>query len=44
LKQVKNISGQTISLYRENLPSGLYFIGLTEENKIISFEKLIISN
>lgn len=44
LKQVKNISGQTISLYRENLPSGFYFIGLTEENKIISFEKLIISN
>ena len=44
LKQVKNISGQTIFFYRENLPSGLYFIGLTEENKIISFEKLIISN
>jgi hypothetical protein len=44
LKQVKNISGHTISLYRENLPSGLYFIGLTEENKIILFDKLIISN
>ncbi len=42
LKQINNISGQTISLNRENLPSGIYFIGLTEYNKIISIEKLII--
>ncbi len=44
LKQVKNISGQTVSLYRENLASGLYFIRLTEENKIIAVEKLIITD
>ncbi len=44
LKQVKNISGQTISLSRDNLPSGLYFIRLTEENKIIAVEKLIITD
>ncbi|NVO03031.1 MAG: T9SS type A sorting domain-containing protein [Bacteroidetes bacterium] len=42
LKQVKNISGQTVSLSRDNLPSGLYFIRLIEENKIIAVEKLII--
>jgi hypothetical protein len=44
LKQVKNISGQTISLNLENLSHGLYFIRLTEENKIISIKKLIITN
>jgi Secretion system C-terminal sorting domain len=42
VKQVKNISGQTVSLSRDNFPSGLYFIRLTEENKIIAIEKLII--
>jgi hypothetical protein len=44
LKQVKNISGQTVSLTRDNLKSGLYFISLTEENKIIAVEKLIITD
>ncbi len=44
LKQVKNISGQTVSLSRDNLPSGLYFIRLTEGNKIIASEKLIITD
>lgn len=43
VKQVKNISGQTVSLSRGNLPSGLYFIRLTEENKVIAVEKLIIT-
>ncbi|MFZ4413290.1 MAG: T9SS type A sorting domain-containing protein, partial [Bacteroidales bacterium] len=44
VKQVKNISGQTVSLSRDNLPSGLYFIRLIEENKIIAVEKLIITD
>jgi hypothetical protein len=44
LKQMKNISGQNISLTRENLPSGIYFIRLTDENKIIAVDKLIISD
>jgi hypothetical protein len=42
LKQVKNICGQTVSLSRDHLPGGLYFIRLTEENKIIAEEKIII--
>ena len=42
LKQVNNISGQTISLSRDNLSSGLYLIRLTEENKIIAEEQLLI--
>jgi hypothetical protein len=44
LKQVKNISGQTVSLSRDNLPGGLYFLRLTEENKIIAVEKLTITD
>jgi hypothetical protein len=42
VKQIKNISGQTITLYRCNLPSGLYFLYLTEDNKILSIDKLLI--
>ena len=41
---MKNISGKTISLSRVNLPSGIYFIRITEENKIIAVEKLIITD
>ncbi len=44
VKQVKNISGHKVSLLRDNLPSGLYFIRLTEENKIIAVKKLIITD
>jgi hypothetical protein len=44
LKQIKNISGKTVTLFRENLPNGLYFIRLTEANKIIAVEKLIIAD
>ena len=44
LKHVKNISGQAISLSRDNLPNGLYFYRLTEENQIIAVEKLIITD
>lgn len=43
LKQINHISGKTISLLRYNLPSGLYFIRLTEENKMIAVEKLVIT-
>jgi hypothetical protein len=42
IKQVNNISGQTLSLSRDNLPSGLYLIRLTEENMIIAEDKLLI--
>jgi hypothetical protein len=44
VKQVNNISGQIVSLSRANLPGGLYFIRLTEGNKIIAAEKLIITD
>lgn len=44
VKQVKNISGQTIILHRDNLPSGLYFIRFTQDNKIFLADKLIITD
>jgi hypothetical protein len=44
VKQIKNISGQTVIFTRDDLPSGLYFIRLTEENKIIAVGKLVITD
>jgi hypothetical protein len=44
VKQIENISGQTITLFRDNLPSGIYFLRLTENNKTLAAEKLVILN
>lgn len=44
VKQIKNISGQTIVLQRDNLPGGLYFICISEDNKIFTTDKLIITD
>ncbi len=42
VKQIKNINGQTVTLHRDNLPSGLYFIRITQDSKVIATEKLVI--
>lgn len=42
--QVKNISGQTVTFSRDNLPSGLYFGRLTQDNQIIGTIKLVIAD
>jgi Secretion system C-terminal sorting domain len=44
VKEIKNISGQTITLHRDNLPSGLYFIRLTQDSKVITADKLVITD
>ena len=44
VKEIKNINGQTVVLARDNLASGLYFIRLIEENKIIAVDKLVITD
>jgi len=44
VKEIKNISGLTVTLFRDNLPSGLYFVRLTEGNKIITVDKLVITD
>lgn len=42
VKRLENISGHSIVLQRDNLPKGLYFIRLTQDNKIIATKKTII--
>jgi hypothetical protein len=44
VKQIKNISGQTIILSRDNLPSGLYFVHLKQDNQDIVTKKIIITD
>lgn len=44
VKQKNNLSGQTIIFHRDNLPSGLYLFRLTQDNKIILTDKLIITD
>ncbi|MBI4931553.1 MAG: T9SS type A sorting domain-containing protein [Bacteroidetes bacterium] len=42
--QIKNLRGQTITFNRDNLPSGLYLLRLTQDNKVIAIDKLIIAD
>ncbi|MBU2556408.1 MAG: right-handed parallel beta-helix repeat-containing protein [Bacteroidetes bacterium] len=43
-KRITNINEQTITLQRDNLPVGLYFIELTDDNNMSISKKLIITN
>jgi hypothetical protein len=42
VKQLNNVSDKTIILQRDNLPSGLYFINITQNNKIVATKKLVV--
>jgi len=44
VKQIKSISGQSITLHRNNLPGGLYFIRLAQDNKTIATDRLVITD
>ena len=44
VKQINNISGQIITLHRDNLSNGLYFLCLTQDNKIFATDKLVITD
>ena len=44
VKQLNNISGQAVTLHMDTLPSGLYFTRLTQDNKIIARNKLVITD
>lgn len=43
VKQIDNITGQSVTLYRDNLPGGMYFIHLTENDKTIATGKIVIT-
>jgi hypothetical protein len=42
VKQLNNLSGQTIILDRDNLPNGVYFLQLHQNNKLIQSGKIIM--
>ena len=44
VKQIKNISGQTVTWFRDHLPSGLYFLLLTEDKETFSPIKLLVTD
>jgi len=44
VKRMDNLSGQTIIFHRDNLPSGLYFVRLTQDSKVIAVDKLVIAD
>jgi hypothetical protein len=44
VKQIGGLSGQTITFNRDDLQSGIYFIQLMQDNKLLSKDKLLISD
>jgi hypothetical protein len=43
VKEMKNVSGETIEISRDNLPSGLYFLQITDDYKTMMEKKIVIS-
>jgi hypothetical protein len=43
VKKINNISGQTVTLFRDNLQNGFYFVRLTEGNRVITTNKVVIT-
>lgn len=44
VKGIQNINGQSITIYRENLSKGLYFVKIFQDNRLITIEKIIVSD
>lgn len=44
VKQMINISGRTFTINRDNIPNGLYFLRLTQDNKTFMVDKLVITD
>jgi hypothetical protein len=44
IKQLKNLSEQEFTLNRENVASGIYFVQIIENEKLIATEKLVITD
>ena len=42
VKQIDNLSGQTVIFQRDNLTSGLYFVRLTQDGNTISADKFVV--
>ena len=44
IKQLKNISGQTITFDRDNISNGIYFLQLKQDNKILATVQFVIAD
>jgi photosystem II stability/assembly factor-like uncharacterized protein len=44
VKQIENILGNSFDFSRDNLANGMYFIQLTQGNKILVADKLVVTN
>jgi D-alanyl-D-alanine carboxypeptidase len=44
VQEIKNISGETVNLYSDNLTNGLYFIRLTDDTKLIATTIFMITD
>jgi hypothetical protein len=44
VKEIKHISGHTFTLFRENVSSGLYFIRLMQDNKLLMEGPIVIAD
>jgi len=44
VKQIKQLFGNIVTLYRDDLQSGLYFIQIIQDNKIVWRRKLLIND
>ncbi|MBI3502930.1 MAG: T9SS type A sorting domain-containing protein [Bacteroidetes bacterium] len=44
LSSCQQTVAQTVTFSRDNLASGLYFVRLTEENKTMAIDKLVITD
>lgn len=44
VKQVDNINGLSYIFHRDGLSNGLYFMQLSQENKIVAYKKIIVAD
>ena len=44
VKALRNISGREITISRDNMPCGIFYIRINEDNRTIAVEKLIITD
>ena len=44
VKEIKNISGSSYSIQRDNLPSGIYFISLMQNSMLVTTKRIVIAD
>jgi hypothetical protein len=44
VRHVDGLVGQTVTFYRDNLPSGLYFVRISQDGKTFSADKFVITD